>query len=365
MTHCSTHHDMSHCTAAVIGRGMRTATFPCWQYTQGRGKQPHKYLHSISGMRACLPACLPACLLLPQDALASLPEPLVLVIDALDEVVERGASGSAILMLIRNHFKALPQVTGSLARQADCHTRPLHGNGKQQVASSAAPCACLQPQAQLQHAAIMAFLGDVDLACNCLLRVLGACWTRLAMAWHAIALRVVQHVGTCSPHPASAAQCCLPCSLQHTYMLSFCNTQCVAWANEPHARPRPLSAHQALRFVMTSRPDAPVVLALSHVFKPFVISQGHEGHTQDLRDLVAKELAGRLVVVAPAQALGQRPAAEPTSVGATQPASGVELSRGVELVVARSGGAFVYVARWVRWGQMRRTVAPTYDAIHD
>jgi hypothetical protein len=97
----------------------------------------------------------------------------------------------------------------------------------------------------------------------------------------------------------------------------------------------PACSLQALRFVMTSRPDDPVIMALGHVFKPFVIAQDHPGHTQDLRALVTKELTGRLVV---------------THVGAStaQPAIGDALRTGVEVVVANSSGAFVYVARCVQ-----------------
>jgi hypothetical protein len=63
-----------------------------------------------------------------QEALSALPEPLVLVLDALDEVVELGAPASPILMLIRNQFKALPQVTVVTAgscEQSCAHLWPL------------------------------------------------------------------------------------------------------------------------------------------------------------------------------------------------------------------------------------------------
>ena len=60
-----------------------------------------------------------------QAVLESLPEPLVLVIDALDEVVELGATSSAILVLIRDQFKALPKVIDHCCRHRPTYVAPF------------------------------------------------------------------------------------------------------------------------------------------------------------------------------------------------------------------------------------------------
>lgn len=108
-----------------------------------------------------------------------------------------------------------------------------------------------------------------------------------------------------------------------------------------------LPALAGLWLIVTSRPEPPIVSGLQYSFKPFVIEADDPRHLQDVSTLLAAQLAP------------------------PQLADGVQLDEAVRIVVVKSQGVFLYVARLLeelddRTGQlgMDEDVGWRYDHSH-
>ena len=84
----------------------------------------------------------------------------------------------------------------------------------------------------------------------------------------------------------------------------------------------------AVRFVLTSRPEAHIVYSLDASIRPLKIQPDDPRHVEDLRSLIQHELAGRLE--------GSDVTGKPTAT---------ELTEAVQLLLDKSEGVFVYLAR--------------------
>jgi hypothetical protein len=84
----------------------------------------------------------------------------------------------------------------------------------------------------------------------------------------------------------------------------------------------------AVRFVLTSRPEDHIVYSLDASIRPLKIQPDDPRHVEDIRSLIQHELAGRLD--------GSGVNCKPTAA---------ELSKAVQLLMDKSEGVFVYLAR--------------------
>ncbi|GFR48187.1 hypothetical protein Agub_g10039 [Astrephomene gubernaculifera] len=100
----------------------------------------------------------------------------------------------------------------------------------------------------------------------------------------------------------------------------------------------------AVRFMLTTRPEPHITHALNMCFRPFIIEPDDPRHLEDLRQLIAHELGSRLVV----QGVGAGGQAADTVGGIGEDVrkpTTKELGEAVDLLLDKSKGSFVYVAR--------------------
>ncbi|GFR48184.1 hypothetical protein Agub_g10033 [Astrephomene gubernaculifera] len=116
----------------------------------------------------------------------------------------------------------------------------------------------------------------------------------------------------------------------------------------------------AVRFVLTTRPEPHITRVLGKAFSPFIIKADDPRHLRDLRQLIAHELGSRLVVQGVEAGIdggiGKDAWREPTQK---------ELGEAVDLLLGKSQGSFVYVARLLdglkakdRWSRADLTALP-------
>ncbi len=127
---------------------------------------------------------------------------------------------------------------------------------------------------------------------------------------------------------------------------------------------RPTTRPQAVRLLLTSRPEAHISAVLDATFRPMTIQPDDPRHLADLRQLATAELRVRLVVetglggggldpppvsagptAGGGRAGGARGGSEGPSSAAHRPPTEQELQAAVQVLMKKSEGAFVYLAR--------------------